>query len=152
MTSKIALFTFSALLLGAFSAAHAQTPSQPNAASQFYKIGVQHYDAGMMADLATRQDPIVVIPLNFVVPSGGFAPALSGGPAVITPGAPALRPVPNGLPTAAPAPTLPAPMPLANNRLPDGVERIYALQSNNSLVIQMTPGAPYNPFTFSPIR
>ena len=96
-----------------------------------------------MADLATRQDPIILVPPNFVVPSGGFAPALSGGPAVITLSAPGLRSAPNTLPTAAPAP-----MPPANNRLPDGVERIYALQSNNTLVIQKTPDAQNN----SPIR
>lgn len=153
MTQKFAFLVLSALFLGAVSAAHAQTPSQTapvsrtEAVSQFYKIGVQHYDAGMMADLATRQDPIVLVPPNFVIPSGGFAPALSGSPAVTTLGAPGPRPVPNTLPTAAPAPTPPA-----NNRLPDGVERIYALQSNNSLVIQMTPHIQNNPFTFSPIR
>lgn len=147
MTQKLAFFVLPALLLGASSAAHAQTPSQTDAAGQFYKIGVQHYDAGMMADLVTRQDPIVIVPPNFVIPSGGFAPALSGGPATTTLGAPGLRPAPNTLPTAASAPTPPA-----NNRLPDGVERIYALQSNNSLVIQMTPHIQNNPFTFSPIR
>ena len=143
MIQKLSLFVLPALFLGAGSAAHAQTPSQPNAADQFYTISVQHYDAGVMADLATRQDPIVLVPPNFVVPSGGFAPALSGGPAVITFSAPGLRSAPNTLPTAAPAP-----MPPANNRLPDGVERIYALQSNNTLVIQKTPDAQNN----SPIR
>lgn len=143
MIQKLAFLVLPALLLGT---AHAQTPSQPDAASQLYKIGVQHYDAGMIADLATRQDAIVLVPPNFVIPSGGFAPVLSGGPAVTTLGAPGLRPAPNTPPTAAPVPTPPA-----NNRLPDGVERIYALQSDNSLVIQTRRGAQPNPFTVSPI-
>ncbi len=147
MIQKLSFFVLPAFFLGALSAAHAQTPSQPDAASQFYKIDVQHYDAGMMADLATRQEAIVLVPPNFVIPSGGFAPVLSGGPAVTTLGAPGLRPALNTPPNAAPAP-----MPPANNRLPDGVERIYALQSNNSLVIQMTPDAQNNSPNNSPIR
>lgn len=143
MTRKIAFGLFSALLAGTLSAAHAQEPAQAAApGSTFYKIGIQHYDAGMMADLATRQDAIVVIPPNFVIPDGGFAPALSGGPSVTTLGAPGGRPLPNTAPNAAPAPA-----PAANNRLPDGVERIYALRSDNSLVIQVKPGTQFSPFT-----
>lgn len=146
MTQKIALGLLSALLAGALSAAHAQEPAQAAApGSQFFKIGVQHYDAGMMADLVTRQDAIVVVPPNFVIPDGGFAPALSGGPVVTTLGAPGGRPLPNAAPTAAPAP-------VANNRLPDGVERIYALRSDNSLVIQMRSDTQYDPFYSWPIR
>jgi len=148
MTQKIALSLLSALLAGAFSAAHAQEPVQAAApGSQFFKIGVQHYDAGMMADLATRQDAIVVVPPNFVIPDGGFAPALSGGPVVTTLGAPISRPLPSTAPTAAPAPAS-----AANNSLPDGVERIYALRSDNSLVIQMRPQTQFTPFRYSPIR
>ncbi len=139
--SKIALCVLPLLLLGAVSAAHAQTPDQSAPVGGFFKIGVQHYDAGMMADLATRQDAIVIVPPNFVIPDDGFAPALFGGPVVTTLGAPARRPAPNALPNAAPVP-----MPPANNRLPDGVERIYALRADNSLVVQMAPNTQYNPF------
>ena len=64
-------------LLGA--AVSAQTPeetappSQSYSQSQFDTIGVQHYDAGMMADLVTRQDAIVMVPPNFVIADNGPA-------------------------------------------------------------------------------
>lgn len=134
MTPKIAFLIVPALLLGTVSVAQAQEADQsaPSVVSPFYKIGVQHYDAAMMADLATRQDPIVVIPPNFVIPDAGFAPR------------PAQNALPNALPNAAPA----AP---ANNRLPAGVQRIYALRADNSLVIKTTPDTQGKPFTFSPI-
>ncbi len=131
---RLALVT-SMLAFGALSMAHAQEPAPTAPNSQFYKIGVQHYDAGMMADLVTRQDAIVVVPPNFVIADGGLAPVLSGGPVVTTIGGPNNRPVPGPAPAAAP----PVNNPMANNRLPDGVQRIYALRADNSLVIEITP-------------
>ena len=102
-----------------FSVARAQEPVQAAPNSQFYKIGVQHYDAGVMADLVTRQDAIVVVPPNFVLVDSGPAFGLLGRPA--------------------PAAVPPANNPMPNNRLPDGVQRIYALRADNSLVIETTP-------------
>ena len=118
----------------------AQTPEETTSQSQFYKIGVQHYDAGMMADLVTRQDAIVVVPPNFVLADGGPAPVLSGGPGVTTVGGPSNRPAAGSALSAVPPANSPmANSPMANNRLPDGVQRIYALRADNSLVIQMMP-------------
>ena len=71
---------------------------------RFTKIRIRHYDAGMIADLITRPDGIIVVPPNFVVPAGAMVP-----------------------PKAAP------------NVLPEGVRRIFVLESDNSLVIEATP-------------
>ena len=107
--------------------------------SHFYKIGVKHYDPGVIAELLTRQSGIIDVPPNFVIPSGGSAsPALSG-PAVTTVRPPSAfgQAVPLGGsqtltgPQAAPA--------AANSVLPDGVRRIFVLHSDNSLVVEATP-------------
>ena len=105
-------------------------PSQSYLQSQFDTIGVQHYDAGMMADLVTRQDAIVMVPPNFVIADNGPA-------------------VPPARGTAANSTAVNDPK--ANNRLPDGVQRIYALRADNSLVIQTTPGFQYRSSLTSPI-
>ncbi len=115
---------------------------------RFYRIGVKHYDAGMMADLATRPDGIIEVPPNFVIPAGSAASAAGmspAAPAVTTvsprsafgPAGGLNTPVPFG---ATPAVTGPQAAPAAaNNVLPDGVRRIYARESDNSLVIEATP-------------
>jgi len=74
---------------------------------QFTKIRIQHYDAGVIADLITRPAGIIAVPPNFVIPA-------SVGAAVIPPKA-------------------------APNVLPEGVRRIFVLESDNSLVIEATP-------------
>lgn len=117
---------------------------------RFYKIGVKHYDAGMMADLATRPGGIILVPPNFVIPANPGAVGGIAGPTVTTvtsqpqagnPAAPASVPLANNaLPNNA----------LPNNVLPEGVKRIYALASDNSLVIEATPsGLARLPFVLS---
>ncbi len=120
--------------------ARAQTsPFPPFAAlaggpSVFTKIGIRHYDAGVMADLATRPSGIIVVPPNFVIPAGTGPSSALAAPAVTTVGGPPVSPVVpaafGGVPIAAPAGT---------NVLPDGVRRIFVLESDNSLVIEGTP-------------
>lgn len=39
----------------------------------FQTIGVKHYDAGMMADLATRPGGLIDVPPNFVIPANSGA-------------------------------------------------------------------------------
>ncbi len=39
----------------------------------FTEIGVKHYDAGMMADLATRPGGLIDVPPNFVIPANSGA-------------------------------------------------------------------------------
>ena len=83
---------------------------------QFTKIRINHYDAGMIAYLITRPDGIIVVPPNFVVPVGTTAPQKAA-------------------PSAAPNTTLST----ASTVLPEGVRRIFVLESDNSLVIEATP-------------
>ncbi len=119
-------------------AAWAQVPfvPPPAAPSVFTKIGIRHYDAGVMADLATRPSGIIVVPPNFVVPANSGPSFGSAAPAITTVGGPPIAVTPpstaGGVPAVAPA---------ATNVLPDGVRRIFVLESDNSLVIEGTPEA-----------
>ena len=107
--------------------------------SHFYKIGIKHYDPGVIAELLTHQTGLIDVPPNFVIPSGGNASSALSGPAVTTVRPPsAFGPaVPLGGtqtltgPQAAPA--------AANSVLPDGVKRIFVRHSDNSLVVEATP-------------
>ena len=68
-------------------------PAQPDLPFQkissdgyrFTKIRIKHYDAGMIADLITRPDGIIVVPPNFVVPAGTMVPP-KAAPNVLTEG------------------------------------------------------------------
>lgn len=106
----------------------------------FTKIGIKHYDAGAMADLITRQGGIILVPPNFVFSSGFNGSGISAGSAT-----PTVTTVPNGGSGPAvpspfgprPAQTGPSSAPAAaNNILPQGIKHIYALESDNSLVIE----------------
>jgi hypothetical protein len=109
--------------------------SEPNDLSQdhFTKIGIKHYDPITMADLITREGGIIVVPPNFVTPAGSGSGA-SATPTVTT--------VPSGPASGAASPfgsrptgSQAAPS-AAKNVLPEGIKRIYALESDNSLVIE----------------
>lgn len=116
-------------------------PAQDTGPSSFYKIGVKHYDAGMIADAMTRRDGIILLPPNFVIPANPAALGTLASPTVITPGAP------RGLGPSVPSGSAPQPGPLAAaNVLPPGVKRIFVLESDNSLVIEATPQG-YNTLT-----
>ena len=52
---------------------------------RFTKIRIKHYDAGMIADLITRPDGIIVVPPNFDVPAGTMVPP-KAAPNVLTEG------------------------------------------------------------------
>jgi hypothetical protein len=102
----------------------------------FTKIGIRHYDAGVMADLATRPSGIIVVPPNYVIPAGAGPAFGLAAPAVTTVGRPlpsAASVLPGGVPTA--------PVVAGTNVLPEGVRRIFVLESDNSLVIEGTPEA-----------
>ncbi len=112
--------------------------------SQIYKTGINHYDARVMADLITRKDGIILVPSNLVM-LGNAAPAALGGPNVTTVGGGPFGP---GLPATAPTNgplSGPQAVPVANNVLPDGIKRIFALQSDNSLVFET--GSPTEPIS-----
>lgn len=105
--------------------------SEPNDSTQdhFTKIGIKHYDAVTMADLITRQGGIIVVPPNFVNSAGSGASIAAATPTVTT--------VPSGPVSSASSPSGPqVASAAANNVLPEGIKRIYALQSDNSLVIE----------------
>jgi len=109
-------------------------PAEDTAQNSFYKIGVKHYDAGMIADALTRRGDIIPVPPNFVIPSAFGGPGTPTGPVVTTVGAPR-----NQAPTA-PIGIAPQAGPQASaNILPPGVKRIFVLESDNSLVIEATP-------------
>lgn len=102
--------------------------------SSFYKIGVKHYDAGMIADALTRRGGIIPVPPNFVIPSAFGGQGAPTGPVVTTVGA-QRTPMP-----AAPVGLTPQAGPqVSANVLPPGVKRIFILESDNSLVIEATP-------------
>ncbi len=106
------------------------TQAQDAGQTTFYKIGIKHYDAGVIADAMTRRGGII-LPPNFVIPANGAAPGALAPPTVTAPG------LPRGLNPAAPvAGALPG---QAANVLPPGVKRIFVLESDNSLVIEATP-------------
>ena len=108
--------------------------------SHFYRIGIQHYDPGVIAELLTRQSGIIDVPPNFVIPSGPTAPLGLTGPAAIT----SVR-APSAFGPAVPFggiqnSTGPQAAPAAGNSvLPDGVKRIFVRHSDNSLVVEATP-------------
>lgn len=109
-------------------------PVQDAGQNRFYKVGMRHYDAGMIADALTRPGGIILLPPNFVIPSVFGALTGPAAPNVTTVGAPRNP----GL--AAPAGNPPQGGPLASaNILPPGVKRIFVLASDNSLVIEATP-------------
>lgn len=134
----------------AFKAADVSAgPAADAEQSQIYKTGINHYDARVMADLITRKDGIILVPSNLVM-LGSAAPAALGGPNVTTVGGGPFGP---GLPATAPTNgPLPGSQtgPVTNNVLPDGIKRIFALQSDNSLVFETgsptEPASAGNPF------
>ena len=115
----------------------------PGEQSQIYKTGIAHYDARAMADLITRKDGIILVPSNVVTLGNAAAPGPLGGSGFMTLGGGAFGP---GQPTANGAQTGPFPgssaIPTANNVMPDGIRRIFALQSDNSLVIETGTASP----------
>lgn len=116
-------------------------PTEDTGQNSFYKIGIKHYDAGMIADAMTHRDGIILLPPNFVIPSGFAGPSVPTGPNVTTVGGPRNP----GL--TAPTGSAPQAGPLAAaNVLPPGVKRIFVLESDNSLVIEATPQG-YNNLT-----
>ncbi len=112
-------------------------PMEDAGQNRFYKIGVKHYDAGMLADAMTRRGGIILLPPNFVIPANSAAPTALNRLTVTTTGGPSGpgMPVPgvNGPPTG------PAAGGQAGNVLPPGVKRIFVLESDNSLVVEATP-------------
>lgn len=121
------------------------TPESDSAGPlHLYKIGIKHYDPGVIAELLTHQTGIVDVPPNFVIPSGASssganAPSARPGLGITTVGGPSAfgPPVPLG---GAPALTGPQSAPAGGNAvLPDGVKRIFVRHSDNSLVIEATP-------------
>lgn len=109
------------------------TPAQDSGQNSFYKIGIKHYDAGMIADALTRRGGIILLPPNFVIASGAAMPSTSVTPTVTTVG------VPRNLGPAAPIGNAAQAGPAAATVLPPGVKRIFVLASDNSLVIEATP-------------
>ena len=54
-------------------------PTEDTGQNSFYKIGIKHYDAGMIADAMTHRDGIILLPPNFVIPSGFAGPSAPTG-------------------------------------------------------------------------
>jgi len=109
-------------------------PAEDTGRNNFYKIGIKHYDAGMIADALTRRGGIILLPPNFVIPSAFAALGMPAGPAVTTVG------VPRNPGLAANTVIAPPAGPSASaNVLPPGVKRIFVLASDNSLVVEATP-------------
>lgn len=107
------------------------TQAQDAGQTAFYKIGIKHYDAGVIADAMTRQRGIILLPPNFVIAANAAAPGAPAPPTTTTLG-PQRPQAPMAL--AGVAPGL-----MATNVLPPGVKRIFILESDNSLVIEATP-------------
>jgi len=100
--------------------------------SSFYKLGIKHYDAGVIADALTRRSGIILLPPNFVIPANPGVPGTLGPPNAATLGAA------RGLgPVAANGGAFQPGQPSANV-LPPGVKRIFVLESDNSLVVEAT--------------
>ena len=90
------------------------------APASYAEVRLRHYDAAQMAGLITRPDGIIDVPPNFVF-AANAAPPGPAAPVPAGPGQPAgVRPATRGAATV----------------LPDGISRIFALQSNNSLVLE----------------
>jgi len=109
-------------------------PVEDTGRNSFYKIGIKHYDAGMIADTLTRPGGIILLPPNFVIPSAFGGLGTPSGPAVTTVGAPR-----NPGPTPPTGITPQAGPQTSVNVLPPGVKRIFVLESDNSLVVEATP-------------
>ena len=109
-------------------------PAEDAGQDNFYKIGIKHYDAGVIADAMTRRGGIILLPPNFVIPANSGVPGALAPPAVTTLG----RPLAPGLPAAGANAPQGGPL-TANNVLPPGVKRIFVLESDNSLVVEATP-------------
>ena len=110
-------------------------PTDLTGQMRFYKIGINHYDAGMLARLIAHQNGLVDVPPNFVVTVNSAAAATPLPPATNTlavPGTPGNSP-------AVPYSVAPMPSLVPQTEMPEGVKRIFALQSDNSLVIEATP-------------
>jgi len=107
------------------------TQAQDAGQTAFYKIGIKHYDAGVIADAITRRGGIILLPPNFVIPANSVAPGALAPPTTTQLGPP--RPQGLAVPAAGP------PGLAAANVLPPGVKRIFVLESDNSLVIEATP-------------
>ena len=108
-------------------------PTDNAGQNNFYKIGIKHYDAGVIADAMTRRGGIILLPPNFVIPANSGAPTTLASPTVTTLGRPLTPAIPaanGGVPQAG--------LPMAANVLPPGVKRIFVLESDNSLVIEAT--------------
>ena len=90
---------------------------------RFYKISLKYYDALMIARLATHRDGLIEVPPNYPVSATSAAPSPVSASVPAVPGSPATEHF-----SASP-----------ETGLPDGVKRIFALQSDNSLVIEATP-------------
>jgi hypothetical protein len=113
-------------------------PTDLTGQMRFYKIGINHYDAGMLARLIAHPNGLVDVPPNFVVTTNAAAAtptAPKNTPAV--PGAPASPPAAPY--SAMPYSVAPVPSLVPQTEMPEGVKRIFALQSDNSLVIEATP-------------
>ena len=125
---------------GASASAGAETPTRFSASAidtgqnTFYKIGIKHYDAGMIADALTRPGGIILLPPNFVIASASSALGAPAGTTITTVGAPR-----NPMPTLPAVNNVQAGVLAAANVLPPGVKRIFVLASDNSLVIEATP-------------
>jgi hypothetical protein len=102
---------------------------------RFYKIGINHYDAGMLARLIAHQNGLVDVPPNFVVTANLAAAAVTTSQPTNTPVVPGTP----GSPPSAPYSVAPMPSLVPQAEMPEGVKRIFALQSDNSLVIEATP-------------
>jgi len=107
------------------------TQAQDAGQTAFYKIGIKHYDAGVIVDAMTRQGGIILLPPNFVIPANAAAPGALAPPTATMLG--------SQRPQSLVAPTGVAPGLMAANVLPPGVKRIFILESDNSLVIEATP-------------
>lgn len=154
-----ALVVLSALGLSVLSSAQAQTPGigyrnmpgrparqsvsllNPDNDWPFYKVGIRHYDAGMMADLITRQDGIILVPPNFVIPANPSAPGMLAPPTVTTMASPPPGPAATAPTGQTPPVAGPAAAPAAANALPPGIKRIFVLESDNSLVFEADPAS-----------
>jgi hypothetical protein len=123
-------------------------PTEDAGQNNFYKIGINHYDAGVIADAMTRRGGIILLPPNFVIPANSAMPGTLAGPNVTTVGgarglgmtAPNNSAAPLGALGVGPlaANAMQAGPLAAANVLPPGVKRIFVLESDNSLVIEAT--------------
>ena len=113
-------------------------PSELTGETRFYKIGIKHYDAGRTARLLAHRDGLIDVPPNYVVTANSASPAVHTVPPTNQPATAGGAPVTaSGLDPRNPGSSVAAPV--EETVLPKGVKRIFALQSDNSLVIEATP-------------